>query len=58
MMIIITGTPGTGKTTVTKKLEELIDAEFISINILLEDYDLNLGTDAERGDQAMHCGRN
>ena len=49
MMIIITGTPGTGKTTVTKKLKEKIDAEFISINSLLEDYDLNLGTDEIRG---------
>lgn len=49
MMIIITGTPGTGKTTVTQRLNEKIDAEFISINSLLEDYDLNLGTDEVRG---------
>lgn len=49
MMIIITGTPGTGKTTVCEKLKEKIDAEFISINSLLEDYDLNLGTDEKRG---------
>lgn len=49
MMIIITGTPGTGKTTVTKMLKEKIDGEFISINSLLEDYDLNLGTDELRG---------
>ncbi len=49
MMIIITGTPGTGKTSVTELLKEKIDAEFISINSLLEDYDLNLGTDEKRG---------
>lgn len=49
MMVIITGTPGTGKTSVTEKLKEKIDAEFISINSLLEDYDLNLGTDELRG---------
>ena len=49
MMIVITGTPGTGKTSVTKKLKKMVDAEFISINSLLEDYDLNLGTDEKRG---------
>lgn len=49
MKVIITGTPGTGKTTVTEFLKEKVDAEFISINSLLEDYDLNLGTDEKRG---------
>ncbi len=49
MMIIITGTPGTGKTSVTNHLKDKIDAEFISINSLLEEYDLNLGTDEIRG---------
>ena len=49
MLVIITGTPGTGKTSVTSKLREKIDATFISINGLLEDYDLNLGTDEKRG---------
>ncbi|WP_323735538.1 adenylate kinase family protein [Methanosphaera sp. ISO3-F5] len=49
MLVIITGTPGTGKTSVTSKLREKIDATFISINSLLEDYDLNLGTDEKRG---------
>ena len=49
MMVIITGTPGTGKTSVTRKLKEKISAEFISINGLLEDYDLSLGSDERRG---------
>lgn len=49
MMIIITGTPGTGKTSVTNMLKEKFDAEFISINSLLEEYDLNLGIDEKRG---------
>lgn len=49
MMIIVTGTPGTGKTTVTKLLNEKINAKLISINSLLENYDLNLGTDEVRG---------
>ena len=49
MMIIITGTPGTGKTTVTKILKNKINAKLISINSLLESYDLTLGTDEVRG---------
>lgn len=48
-MIIITGTPGTGKTSVTESLKEDFDAQYISINSLLEDYDLNLGIDETRG---------
>lgn len=49
MMIIITGTPGTGKTTVSKLLADKINAKLISINSLLDDYNLNLGTDEVRG---------
>lgn len=49
MMIIITGTPGTGKTTLTKSLKEDFDACYISINSLLEEYDLNMGIDEKRG---------
>lgn len=48
-MIIITGTPGTGKTTVSKLLHQRVDSKLISINSLLEDYDLDLGTDELRG---------
>lgn len=49
MMIIITGTPGTGKTSVTSELKKKFDAEYISINSLLDKYDLNLGVDEKRG---------
>jgi adenylate kinase len=49
MMIIITGTPGTGKTSITEALKKEFDAEYISINSLLENYDLNMGTDSKRG---------
>lgn len=49
MMIIITGTPGTGKTTLTESLKEDFDACYISINSLLENYDLNMGIDQKRG---------
>lgn len=49
MMTIVTGTPGTGKTTVTEILKEKYHVRLISINCLLENYDLNLGTDEVRG---------
>ena len=49
MMLIITGTPGTGKTTVSKILKDKLNAHLISINSLLEEYDLSLGTDKIRG---------
>lgn len=49
MMTIITGTPGCGKTTLSKKIADKIDCKLISINSLLEDYNLNLGTDELRG---------
>ncbi len=49
MMIILTGTPGCGKTTVSNKLESRLDAYLISINGLIEEYDLLLGIDQERG---------
>ncbi|RAP53424.1 MAG: hypothetical protein BZ138_00990 [Methanosphaera sp. rholeuAM270] len=49
MIVIITGTPGTGKTSVTERLKEKIEGEFISINYLLEEYDLSLGVDEKRG---------
>lgn len=49
MMIIITGTPGTGKTSVTESLKEDFDAKYISINSLLEEYELTLGIDEKRG---------
>ena len=49
MMITLTGTPGTGKTTVSQLLHKRLDSKLISINSLLDDYDLNLGTDKVRG---------
>ena len=50
MMIIITGTPGVGKSTVSEILDEKFsDVKLISINSLLEEYDLNLGVDEKRG---------
>jgi adenylate kinase len=45
MRIALTGTPGTGKTTVAK----LLPFRVIDINGLIKDEGLSLGTDRERG---------
>ena len=47
--MIISGTPGTGKTSLCKVLSGEDDLEVISINMLLEEYDLGLGVDSQRG---------
>ena len=47
-VIIITGTPGTGKTTISRKISKNINAEVISLNILALEEDYILGTDSER----------
>ncbi|AWX32373.1 adenylate kinase family protein [Methanosphaera sp. BMS] len=57
MMIIITGTPGCGKTTISKILSNKIDAKLISINYLLDNYNLNLGTDEVRGYKIVDVDR-
>ncbi len=49
MMILITGVPGTGKSTVSKFLSEKINAKLVNINTLAEDNDLFMGTDEIRG---------
>ena len=57
MMIIITGTPGCGKTTISKILSNKIGAKLISINYLLDNYNLNLGTDEVRGYKIVDVDR-
>jgi len=49
MIILITGTPGVGKTTVSSILTEKLGAYFISINELVDEKHLYTGIDEERG---------
>lgn len=48
MRIGITGTPGTGKTSVGEKLSELIGLPVYSVNELAAEHDLELGEDHGR----------
>jgi adenylate kinase len=48
MIIAITGTPGTGKTTLTKKLSKDLKAKAISGNTIIKKYKLSEGYDKEK----------
>jgi adenylate kinase len=49
MIILITGTPGVGKTTVSAILAERLDAYLININELVDEKHIYTGIDKERG---------
>ncbi|BAW32161.1 MAG TPA: adenylate kinase family protein [Methanothermobacter sp.] len=48
-VVCITGTPGVGKTTVSKKLKGRLDANLIEVNRLAEEKGLLIGEDPLRG---------
>jgi adenylate kinase len=47
--IIITGTPGTGKTTVSKIISNKLESSLIAVNDLIEEKHIYNGYDAEKG---------
>ena len=49
MIILITGTPGVGKTTVSSILVEKTGAYLVDINKLVDEKHLYTGIDEERG---------
>jgi adenylate kinase len=49
MIILITGTPGVGKTTVSRILRDKLGAHLIAINELVDEKHLYTGIDEERG---------
>ena len=48
-VILITGTPCTGKTTTAKQLTAKLNAEYINLTEYAKTYNLTLGEDEERG---------
>lgn len=48
MIVLITGTPGTGKTTVSRILKEKLDAHLISINELVDKKHIYTGVHKEK----------
>ena len=47
-VIAITGTPGTGKTTISKKLAKKLDFYYLNVNRLISQYKLSEGYDKKR----------
>ncbi len=48
MIICVTGTPGTGKTGIAKRLAETLDLEYIDVNSLIKKNKLHDGYDKKR----------
>jgi len=49
MIILLTGTPGTGKTTISPLLAEKLGCHLVDINQLVEEKHLYTGVDQEKG---------
>lgn len=49
MIIILTGTPGTGKTTISHLLAEKFGCKLVDINLLVDEKHLYTGLDPEKG---------
>lgn len=47
MIIIVTGTPGTGKTTLSKKLSAILNFNYVDVNDIIDKYSLSEGFDEE-----------
>lgn len=48
MVILVSGIPGTGKTTISKRLSEYLDLEYLDVNKVIEDDNLTEGYDKEK----------
>ncbi len=46
--IIVTGTPGTGKTTLSKRLAQSLNLHYLDVNLMIKKYNLSEGYDKKR----------
>ncbi|MFB6166721.1 MAG: adenylate kinase family protein [Candidatus Nanohaloarchaea archaeon] len=53
MIVAVTGTPGTGKTSVAEELAELLSCEYVDVNSCSERSDVEVERDEERGAEAV-----
>lgn len=56
-LIIVTGTPGTGKTTLAARLAQALPANHVDLPLLVEEEGLWLGVDEERGARLVDLAR-
>jgi adenylate kinase len=52
-VLIVTGTPSTGKTTLSKKLSEKLNYQYIDVNKIIEDNNLSDGFDKKRNSKII-----
>jgi len=56
-VLLITGTPGTGKTTISKRIAEELDADYISVTGLVKRFRLEASFDTERHTKVVDLTR-
>lgn len=56
-IIIVTGTPGTGKTVLAKKLANLLNFTYIDINLIIKSKKLNLNYDKKRSTYVININK-
>ena len=56
-VVIVTGTPAAGKTTVAKKIARKIKAEYIDVNKLIKKHKLSVGYDRKRKSSIIDVDR-
>ena len=56
-IIIVTGTPGTGKTVLAKKLANLLNFTYIDINLIIKSKKLNLNFDKKRSTYVININK-
>ena len=56
-VIVVTGTPGTGKTTLAKNLAKEIDAGYVALTQFISERKLYTGFDWERGSRVVNLAR-
>mgnify|MGYP001610398864 FL=1 len=47
-VILVSGTPGTGKTTLSKKLAQRLNLHYLDVNLIIKKYGLSEGYDKKR----------
>jgi len=57
MKIAVSGTPGTGKTEVSKELSKILNYEYIELNKLAEEKGYIIGVDKERNSKIIDSDR-
>ena len=56
-ILIVTGTPASGKTTVAKKIAKKLKADYIDVNEIIDKYHLAVGYDKERKSKIIDVDR-